>query len=108
MTPYGEQDLEGFEFKIIRSANGRFKNPEFLRRTLEEEAHAGWEILEKFDDQRVRLKRRSDCRRQDSMLDFDAYRTWVGATPNQIALYAVLGMLVVGCVIGGVVLFLHA
>jgi hypothetical protein len=30
MTGYGTQDMEGWEFKIVRSLSPRFKNPENL------------------------------------------------------------------------------
>ncbi|HEY1545372.1 MAG TPA: hypothetical protein VGG01_23470 [Xanthobacteraceae bacterium] len=60
MTPYAPKDLaEGCEFKILRSATGGFRNPEWLRSVLEEEQRAGWTLLEKFDDTRGRATRPS-------------------------------------------------
>jgi hypothetical protein len=39
MTGYAPTDLaEGWEFKILRSATGSFKNPERLREALEQES----------------------------------------------------------------------
>ncbi len=52
MALYRERDLEGWEYKFLRSATGRFGNPVRLRSALEEEARAGF-----FDGFRVRLKR---------------------------------------------------
>ncbi len=104
MTPYGPDDLAGdWEFKIIRSAMGTFKKPERLREILEEEARAGWVLIEKFDDSRVRLKRPANAKDQDGGLDFDPYRTNVpGEGRRQLIMVGlVLGFvaLVVGIVV---------
>src|SRR5678816_1729729 len=47
MTDYTRDDLEkGYEFKIVRSATGAFKKPQTLRLVVEQEARAGWTLLE--------------------------------------------------------------
>lgn len=93
MATYTPEDLaEGFEFKILRSATSRFKDPEFLRHSLEEEAPAGWTFLEKFDDQRVRLKRHVAARRNDSTLRVDPYRTSVGMTETEYTIRILLAV----------------
>lgn len=77
-TPYTEEDLmDDWEFKIIRSACGRFERRESLDMVLREEARAGWQLVEKFDGLRVRLKRRPGAREGDSALPpgHDPYRT---------------------------------
>ena len=90
MATYMPEELaDGWEFKILRSSTNRFKDPQFLRRSLEEEAPAGWTLVEKFDNNRVRLKRPSAARRHDSTLSFDPYRTSIGMTENQLALVIV-------------------
>ena len=90
MTPYTPNDLaEGWEFKILRSSTGGFKNAEWLRSVLEQEQRAGWVLVEKFDDTRVRLKRPASARRNDATLDFDPMRTWVGMKPGILALVIV-------------------
>src|SRR5258706_9884148 len=77
MTDYKPEDLAaGWEFKILRSATSRFKNPDFLRQTLADEARAGWAMLEKFDNSRVRMKRPVAARSGDARLGSDPYRTW--------------------------------
>src|SRR6201999_4115776 len=82
MTPYGPKDLaDGWEFKILRSATAGFRNPQWLRSVLDEEQRAGWVMVEKFDDARIRLKRPASARANDPTLDFDALRTWVGMRP---------------------------
>jgi hypothetical protein len=78
MTKYSADEIEGWEFKILRAATRKFKDPDFLRRTCEEEARSGWELLEKFDDSRLRFKRRIENRDGDLRRDIDPYRTQVG------------------------------
>lgn len=75
MTKYNSDDLNGWEFKIIRSEFGRFSNREFFNRVCSEESKAGWEMVEKFDNCRIRFKRRIEKRSCDMHLDFDPYRT---------------------------------
>lgn len=100
MTGYAATDLaEGWEFKILRSATGAFKNPEVLRRILEEEGRAGWVMIEKFDSKRVRLKRPASpaaSKSGDPALGFDPYRTTVGISEGRLTL------IIVGCVLGAV------
>jgi len=78
MTSYTDADLAGeVEFKIVRSGWGRFRSSETLTHLVEEEARAGWVLLEKFDDYRVRFKRPVSARERDVMLPpgVDPYRT---------------------------------
>ena len=92
MRGSGADQHEGWEFKILRCTGSHFKNRSVFRAALDEEAKAGWELLEKIDDHRVRLKRRIDCRDQDHRIVGDPYRTWIGMTPNTMALI-MLGVL---------------
>ena len=83
MTPYSPQELaQEFEFKILRSASGAFRRPDFLRQCLDDEARAGWTLVEKFDDGRLRLKRPASARDRDAKLVLDPYRTYVGLSPQ--------------------------
>ena len=101
MTGYTPEELaEGWEFKFLRSVTSRFKDPEVLRRCLEEEGRAGWTLVEKFDNSRVRLKRPAAARRGDASLKSDPYRTWVGMTEGQF------GMMIAGIGLGAVALIL--
>jgi hypothetical protein len=94
MTPYSSKDLaEGWEFKILRSATNRFRDPVWTQAVLEEEARAGWTLLEKFDNARLRLKRPARARAGDGALDFDPMRTWVGMGPGRLAILIVLASL---------------
>jgi hypothetical protein len=91
MTPYGSRDLaEGWEFKILRSVSGGFRNPMWLKSVLDEESRAGWSFLEKFDDYRVRLKRPVGANERNAApVVFDPYRTWVGISPIRYTLWVV-------------------
>ena len=94
MTRYDNQELDSdWEFKIVRSNTGLFRNPDALRRVIEEEAVSGWQLLEKLDNNRVRFKRRANARQKDFMLPkgVDPYRTSVGGSPA--ALVLVLGVI---------------
>ena len=83
MTPYSDDDpLTDWEFKITRSATGAFGHPDKLREALEDEAKAGWELVEKFDNNRVRLRRPVAARKDDVAVDFDPYRTWIGVSES--------------------------
>ena len=96
MTPYTPRDLaEDWEFKILRSATGAFRDPAVMQRYLAEEAQAGWTLVEKFDNSRIRLKRPVAARQQDAQCTFDPYRTRVGI--SEVG----LGLLIVGSILGG-------
>ena len=93
MTDYKPEDLAAsWEFKILRSATGRFKDPDYLRAVLADEARAQWTMQEKFDNDRVRLKRPVAARASDAALGFDPYRTWVGITEIQLTVRIILGI----------------
>ena len=85
MTTYGKEDLDGWEFKIMRSATGKFKSLETVQELCRQEARAGWEMVEKFDSSRIRFKRRIDKRSGDAQLGFDPYRTSAGMTEGKLA-----------------------
>lgn len=70
------------EFKFLRCPHPVFHTADLLQHALSEEAGAGWMLVEKFDDKRVRLKRPVSARDHDQSLDFDPYRTM---TPSMVA-----------------------
>jgi hypothetical protein len=95
MTTYTPQDLSGErEFKILRSVTGAFKNSQRLKEILEQERQAGWELVEKFDNKRIRLKRPASARNEDDSRSVDPYRTYVGPSENQF------GFIILGVVVG--------
>lgn len=102
MSQYTAEELAGgWEFKFLRSASGEFKHPEKLRRYLDEEARAGWQMIEKFDGSRLRLKRPVSARANDASLSFDPYRTSVGMSEVQMAL-CIMGTVIAVLVTAGV------
>ena len=93
MAQYTQDDLEGdWEFKIVRSDSAAFRKPEVLNKLIEEEAQAGWTMLEKFDDSRVRFKRPRSARARDTFRPegVDPYRTRYGTFATQSAVLATL------------------
>lgn len=103
MSGYSKEDLDGWEFKIMRSEFGRFRNSEYVQRIYQEEAKAGWELVEKFDDTRLRFKRRVEKRSYDQHLDIDPYRTTPSGGGSSALIMVILGILVA---LGGVFLLI--
>jgi hypothetical protein len=93
LTRDHSEPTDKFEYKIIRSATSAFKNPARFKTILEEESHAGWELHEKLDDARARLRRHVAWREKDVDLTLDPYRTKVGMSEGIMALWVVLGVL---------------
>ena len=84
LTPYTKEELaEGWEFKIVRS-NTAIKRERFAR-LCAEEAENGWELVEKFDHNRIRFKRPIAKRANDHMAIIDPYRTRVGLSEGAFA-----------------------
>lgn len=93
MTRYSAEDLAGgWEFKILRSGSNAFRKPERLRQYLDEEAAAGWTLVEKFDAGRVRLKRPVAARANDAALSLDPYRSCVGLSEGVLVMVWVGGL----------------
>ena len=95
MTKYTDAELlASWEFKILRSNTAAFKKPDVLRKVCEEEAQAGWVLLEKFDNSRLRFKRPLSARANDStLIGYDPYRTNYGISPLKFTLLVVAGAL---------------
>ena len=93
MSPYDTKELaDGWEFKIVRSNFATFRNPEKLRAILEEENRGGWTLVEKFDDQRIRLKRPAGAKLAQGDLEdgYDPYRTSVGVSNAAFVLVLII------------------
>lgn len=106
LTKYNEEDLnQNWEFKIVRSYTSAFKKREVFQQVCQEEARAGWILVEKFDDSRIRFKRPPEAKANDRLLDFDPYRTTyeissgafvttiLGVTIGSILFFVILGLL---------------
>lgn len=98
---------DGYEYKILRTAWTNFRNPARLQATLEYESQSGWDLFEKLDDQRLRLRRPITCRDEDATRPFDAYRSWVGPSDNAAAVFVVIGIFVAVAIVLGFAIALH-
>ena len=95
MTNYTTNDLESnWEFKIVRSERGAFRKAEVFQQLMQEEAIAGWEMVEKLDDRRVRFKRRKQDRRKDATLPqgVDPYRTQFDGGASRTLILVLAGL----------------
>ena len=81
---------DDWEFKILRSTSAAFRKRETFEQALREEAEAGWVLLEKLDDSRLRLKRPRATRQQAAPTARDPYRSNYGMTPQATALLVAL------------------
>jgi hypothetical protein len=109
MTPYTRDELDNdWEFKIVRAINPAFRSPDKFRQLLEEEARAGWIMLEKFDDNRVRFKRPRSARTQDASLPagIDPYRTHYGISAYRYTALMILVGIALVLVIAGLAMAL--
>ena len=94
MTKYTEEEIkEGWEFKIVRSSTGAFRNSTTLQSLIKEESQAGWTMLEKFDDSRVRFRRPVSACAKDATLSgkIDPYRTAYGVSEGALA-FLIIGV----------------
>ena len=105
MTPYNDKEIENdWEFKIMRSATGAFSKLEKIQQVVAEEAAAGWVMVEKFDDNRIRFKRPAAARRNDLNLPqhINPYRTSTGMSEAGLA-FTIMGVLALA---GGLIFLL--
>ena len=74
--------LVGWEFKIVRAKRNLFKDPGVFQLLCDEEMEAGWILLEKLDDRRVRFKRPIALREiiKPEFLNRDPYRCAYGSS----------------------------
>jgi hypothetical protein len=93
LTTFTTDPMGDLEYKILRSATGVFGDPAKFRAALEEEARAGWDLMEKLDDKRVRLRRPISCRAKDGELSQDPYRIQVGMSEGAQAVLIFLGVI---------------
>lgn len=107
MTGYTPEELaSAWEFKILRSATSAFRRPEFLKQVLDEEKHAGWTLIEKFDNSRIRLKRPASARTGGSGATFDPYRSHVGISETELGLRIAAAIVIGLGIVGGTIAIL--
>jgi hypothetical protein len=105
MTPYSREEIyKEWEFKIVRAQASPFNKPATFQKLIEEEGRAGWQLVEKFDNSRVRFKRPRSARQRDSQLPagVDPYRVQYGISEGAMVaivlttVFGALGLLFVG------------
>ncbi|MDP3517512.1 MAG: hypothetical protein Q8S94_10140 [Pseudohongiella sp.] len=74
------------EYKIIQATTPHFANNQNLSRVMAEESQAGWTLVEKFDNYKIRVQRSISHRASDAGRAIDPYRTQVG--PSNILTYS--------------------
>ena len=99
LTDYSPQDLaQGWEFKIVRANTPAFRNSDVMQQVCAEEARSGWELVEKFDDSRLRFKRPAAARNIPAPAGIDAYRTTYGMSQGTmvamilICVFSIIGL----------------
>jgi hypothetical protein len=95
---YNQEELEkDWEFKIIKSPTGKFKKYSVVEQVKAEEAEAGWLMVEKFDNNRIRFKRSRKAMENDPYLPphIDPYRTNYGISEAALA-FSILGVIFAG------------
>ncbi len=72
---------QDWEYKIVRASTDVFREWETLQQLCAEEAQAGWIMLEKLDDRRIRFKRLMSWREtiKPEELSIDPYRSHYGS-----------------------------
>lgn len=93
--PHREQSME-LEYKVIQAQTPLFADTAKMQEVLDQESRAGWRLLEKQDNYRIKVQRDISHRDNDADLDFDAYRTTVGV--SSVITYGVTALLTIGVV----------
>jgi hypothetical protein len=92
LVKYNNEELNNeWEFKIVRSVMGSFKHPHVLEQVIKEESIYGWELIEKFDNARLRFKRKknNDFGKITSTVN-DQYRSYYGMSPGKFTAIVLL------------------
>src|SRR5690606_3842772 len=79
------------EYNMVQSNTAHFANPENPGRVPKEEAEAGWALIEKLDNYKIRLQRDISHRTNDANRTMDPYRVQVG--PSVLLTYGVAAAL---------------
>jgi hypothetical protein len=94
-TPTPELKME-LEYKVVQSTTPLFAKLQNIDAIMAEESKAGWQLVEKFDNYKLRLQRDISHRANDKALPFDAYRTQVGV--SNVVTYGLAAALTLGAV----------
>jgi hypothetical protein len=86
------------EYKIVQSTTPLFTSAAKIEQVMAEESQAGWRLVEKFDNYKLRLQREISHRANDKNLNFDPYRSQVGV--NNALIYGITTVVTLGVVYG--------
>ncbi|MCS6959202.1 MAG: hypothetical protein RMK91_04055 [Pseudanabaenaceae cyanobacterium SKYGB_i_bin29] len=92
LPPTSDQD---WEYKIVQVRGGAFRSWRAIQYVCQQEAKFGWTLMEKLDDNRLRLKRPIACRAKDSCLKQNPYRTNYGLSGDFMMFLSVLATLMI-------------
>jgi len=84
------------EYKIVQSTTPLFAKLQNIDAIMAEESKAGWQLVEKYDNYKLRLQRNISHRANDKTLPFDAYRSQVGV--NNLITYGLAAVATLGVV----------
>ena len=99
LTPYSAEDLaDSWQFKIVQ---GHFRDPAWVHAVIQEQAHYGWIFLEKFDDSRIRFKRRASEAARDVMRGGNPYSTRSAVATGGCQFLLAAGLLITALAVAG-------
>lgn len=84
------------EYKVVQSTTPYFAKSQNISAVMAEEEKAGWRLLEKCDNYKLRLQRDISHRANDKDLSIDAYRSQVGV--NNAVVYGITTVLTLAVV----------
>ena len=84
------------EYKVVQSTTPLFATSKKIDEVMTEEAQAGWQLVEKYDNYKMRLQRDISHRANDKNLGFDAYRSQMGV--NNAIVYGITTVVTLGVV----------
>lgn len=84
-----------WEYKIVQARGGVFRSFKAIQYVCQQEAKFGWTLLEKIDDNRLRLKRSVSCRAKDSLLKQNPYRTNYGVSEDFMHFLSIVATLMI-------------
>lgn len=90
--PNGKED---WEYKIVQVRGGGFRSLKAIQYVCQQEAKFGWTLLEKIDDNRLRLKRSVSWRAKDSLIKQNPYRTDYGVSGDFMMFLSILATLMI-------------
>lgn len=86
---------EDWEYKIVQVRGGVFRSFKAIQYVCQQEGKFGWTLLEKIDDNRLRLKRSVSWRAKDGLLKQNPYRTDYGVSGDFMTFLSIVATLMI-------------